>query len=125
MILFARSGRDCRQVQGIIGVRACVPDFCQEHRPSELSRVRWPCQGETSSYIKIFRCFFNSYETGIGGAPLYNEGGYRRIDTDSDRSKITMLESNVIFLEHLIVGYCFLAGLGLTVAFVALFVQRR
>jgi hypothetical protein len=36
-----------------------------------------------------------------------------------------MLESNVIFLEHLIVGYCLLAGLGLTVAFVALFVQRR
>jgi hypothetical protein len=42
-----------------------------------------------------------------------------------NRSKISMLESNVIFLEHLIVGYCLLAGLGLTVAFVALFVQRR
>jgi hypothetical protein len=36
-----------------------------------------------------------------------------------------MLEFNVIFLEHLIVGYCLLARLGLIVAFVALFAQRR
>jgi hypothetical protein len=31
----------------------------------------------------------------------------------------------VIFLENLILAYCLLVGLGLTVAFVALFVQRR
>jgi hypothetical protein len=36
-----------------------------------------------------------------------------------------MLELNAMFLEHLIIGYCLLAGLGLIVAFVALFVQRR
>jgi hypothetical protein len=67
MILFTWSqGRARRRVQGIIGVLgtvvvlgpACVPDFCQRHRPFELSRVRWPCQDETFSYIKIFRCFF-------------------------------------------------------------------
>ena len=36
-----------------------------------------------------------------------------------------MLEFNAMFLEHLIIGYCLLAGLGLIVACVALFVQRR
>jgi hypothetical protein len=36
-----------------------------------------------------------------------------------------MLEFNATFLEHLVIGYCLLTGLGLLVAFVALFVQRR
>jgi hypothetical protein len=36
-----------------------------------------------------------------------------------------MLEFNANFLEHLVIGYCLLAGLGLLVAFVALLVQRR